>query len=229
MAAQRILVAEDDGPIRELVVHHLARDGFMAIEASDGSTALRIARDGTDLVVLDIGLPGLDGFEITRALRREGRQTPILILTARADEVDRVVGLELGADDYLTKPFSPREVVARVRAILRRSGSNHDPAPQVLHFGRLEIDEAAREVRIDGRDIGLKPREYSLLRVLADHIGVAMSREVLLQRVWGYDFDGDERTVDVHVRRLRKKLVEQHGLADCVQTLHGYGYKFLAG
>jgi DNA-binding response OmpR family regulator len=225
MSAQRILVAEDDGPIRELVVHHLARDGFTALQASDGAAALRVARDGVDLVVLDIGLPGLDGFEITRILRRE-RQTPILILTARADEVDRVVGLELGADDYMAKPFSPREVVARVRAILRRSGQNREPAPQVLHFGRLEIDEAAREVRIDGRDIGLKPREYTLLRVLADHVGVAMSREVLLQRVWGYDFDGDERTVDVHVRRLRKKLVDQHGLSDYVQTLHGYGYKF---
>jgi DNA-binding response OmpR family regulator len=225
MSAPRILVAEDDGPIRELVVHHLARDGFTALQASDGAAALRVARDGVDLIVLDIGLPGLDGFEITRILRRE-RQTPILILTARADEVDRVVGLELGADDYMAKPFSPREVVARVRAILRRSGQNQEPVPQVLHFGRLEIDEAAREVRIDGHDIGLKPREYTLLRVLADHIGVAMSREVLLQRVWGYDFDGDERTVDVHVRRLRKKLVDQHGLSDYVQTLHGYGYKF---
>jgi len=226
MSAQRILVAEDDGPIRELVVHHLARDGFSAVEASDGPTALRIARDGTDLMVLDIGLPGLDGFEITRLLRREGKQTPILILTARADEVDRVVGLELGADDYLTKPFSPREVVARVRAILRRSGHHCEPDPQVLRFGKLELDEAAREVRIDGHDIGLKPREYGLLRVLASHVGVAMSREVLLQRVWGYDFDGDERTVDVHVRRLRKKLVDQYGLPDCFQTLHGYGYKF---
>jgi two-component system response regulator ResD len=225
--AQRILVAEDDRPIRELIVHHLARDGFATLEAPDGATALRIARDGADLVVLDIGLPGLDGFEITRILRREAREIPVLILTARADEVDRVVGLELGADDYIVKPFSPRELVARVRAVLRRSGVV-DTGPRVLHFGTLEIDEAAREVRIEGRDIGLKPREYALLRVLADHAGVAMSREALLQRVWGYDFDGDERTVDVHIRRLRRKLVDEYGLAERLQTLHGYGYKFSA-
>ena len=226
MAALRILVAEDDGPIRELLVHHLARDGFVPIEASDGPTALRVARDGADLVLLDIGLPGVDGFDITRTLRREGRDTPVIILTARIDEIDRVVGLELGAEDYVAKPFSPREVVARVKAVLRRTGSANDPGPQVLRFGRLEIHEAAREVRVDGIDIGLKPREYQLLRALADNVGVAMSREALLQRVWGYDFDGDERTVDVHVRRLRQRLVEGHGLAECFQTLHGYGYKF---
>jgi DNA-binding response OmpR family regulator len=226
MAVLRILVAEDDGPIRDLIVHHLLRDGFSPIEASDGSTALRIARDGADLIVLDIGLPGVDGFDITRTLRREGKDTPVIILTARTDEIDRVVGLELGADDYIAKPFSPRELVARVRAVLRRTGAGLDPGPQVLHFGRLEIHEAAREARIDGIDIGLKPREYQLLRALADNVGVAMSREALLQRVWGYDFDGDERTVDVHVRRLRQKLVEHHGLPECFQTLHGYGYKF---
>ena len=228
MSALRILVAEDDRPIRELLVHHLARDGFVPIEAPDGPTALRIARDGADLVLLDIGLPGVDGFDITRTLRREGRDTPVIMLTARIDEIDRVVGLELGADDYVAKPFSPREVVARVRAVLRRTASANDPGPQVLRFGRLEIHEAAREVRVDGIDIGLKPREYQLLRALADNVGVAMSREVLLQRVWGYDFDGDERTVDVHVRRLRQKLVEGHGLPECFQTLHGYGYKFSA-
>src|ERR1700693_5883152 len=216
MSALRILVAEDDRPIRELLVHHLARDGFVPIEAPDGPTALHI------------GLPGVDGFDITRTLRREGRDTPVIMLTARIDEIDRVVGLELGADDYVAKPFSPREVVARVRAVLSRTASANDPGPQVLRFGRLEIHEAAREVRVDGIDIGLKPREYQLLRALADNVGVAMSREVLLQRVWGYDFDGDERTVDVHVRRLRQKLVEGHGLPECFKTLHGYGYKFSA-
>ncbi|MBD5633521.1 MAG: response regulator transcription factor, partial [Candidatus Eremiobacteraeota bacterium] len=205
----RVLVAEDDRAIRELLVHHLERDGFGAIEAGDGPTALRVAREGIDLLVLDIGLPGIDGFDIARTLRREGRMMPIVIITARADEVDRVVGFELGADDYVLKPFSPRELVARVRAILRRSGMKHDPAPTLLRFGRLEIDEAAREARIDGRDIGLKPREYQLLVVLAANAGVALSRDTLLERVWGFDFDGDERTVDVHVRRLRMKLVEQ--------------------
>ena len=226
MASIRVLVAEDDRAIRELLVHHLTRDGFTPVEATDGPTSLRIAREGVDLVLLDIGLPGVDGFEIARTLRREGRTTPIVMLTARADEVDRVVGFELGADDYVVKPFSPREVVARVRAILRRSGMRHDPGPQLLRFGRLEIDEAAREVRVDGRDVGLKPREYALLVALAGNPGVALSRDTLLERVWGYDFDGDERTVDVHVRRLRMKLEEQHRLDTCLHTVHGFGYKF---
>jgi DNA-binding response OmpR family regulator len=227
MTAMRVLIAEDDPPIRELLVHHLSRDGFATIQAGDGPTALRYARGRADLVILDIGLPGLDGFELTRALRREGYSTPVLMLTARTEEVDRVVGLELGADDYIAKPFSPREVVARVRAVLRRSGLQHDPRPQVLSFGRLEIDQKAREARIDSVDIQLKPREYGLLCALAENAGVAMSREALLQRVWGYDFDGDARTVDVHVRRLRMKLEEEFGLRSCFQTLHGFGYKFI--
>jgi DNA-binding response OmpR family regulator len=227
MAAMRVLVAEDDPPIRELLVHHLTREGFIPIEAPDGSSALRYARDGADLAVLDIGLPGIDGLDVARTLRREGRTLPILMLTARADEVDRIIGLELGADDYVVKPFSPREVVARVRAILRRSGLKHEPGPAVLRFGRLEIDDAAREVRIDAVAVNLKPREYALLRVLADNAGVALSRDALLERVWGFDFDGDQRTVDVHVRRLRMKLEEQRGLPAVVQTIHGFGYKFI--
>lgn len=222
----RVLVAEDDRAIRELLVHHLQRDGFMPLEAADGQSTLRMSREGVDLMLLDIGLPGVDGFDIARTLRREGSTTPIVMITARADEVDRVVGFELGADDYVVKPFSPREVVARVRAILRRSGMKHDPSPQRLRFGRLEIDEAAREVRVDGCDVGLKPREYSLLLALAGNAGVALSRDTLLERVWGYDFDGDERTVDVHIRRLRMKLEEQHRLGICLHTVHGFGYKF---
>ena len=226
MGAPRILVAEDDGAIREVVVQHLVRDGFVPIEASDGPTALRIARDGADLVLLNVGLPGINGFEITRTLRGEGLETPVIILSARTGEIDRVVGLELGADDYIAKPFSPREVVARVRAVLRRVRGGRGSIPRVLRFGRLEIHEAAREARIDGVDIGLKPREYQLLHALADNAGIAMSREVLMRKVWGYDFDGGDRTVDVHIRRLRQKLVKEAGLAECLQTLHGYGYKF---
>ncbi|GAC1442263.1 MAG: response regulator transcription factor [Vulcanimicrobiaceae bacterium] len=226
MSTIRVLVAEDDRAIRDLLVHHLERDGFAPVEVGDGLAALRVCREGVELALLDIGLPGLDGFDIARTLRREGIATPLVMITARADEVDRVVGFELGADDYVVKPFSPREVVARVRAILRRSGMRHDPGPQVLRFGRLEIDEAAREARIDGTDVGLKPREYSLLLVLAGNPGVALSRDTLLERVWGYDFDGDERTVDVHVRRLRMKLEERHRLAACLHTVHGFGYKF---
>jgi two-component system response regulator ResD len=226
MGIIRVLVAEDDRAIRELLVHHLERDGFTPIEALDGQATLRLAREGVDLVLLDIALPGVDGFEVARTLRREGRTMPLIMLTARTDEVDRVVGFELGADDYVVKPFSPREVLARIRAILRRSGSKHETGPQVLRFGRLEIDEGAREARIDGRDLRLKPREYALLVALASNPGVAFSRDTLLQRVWGFDFDGDERTVDVHVRRLRMRLEEQNKLAPCLHTVHGYGYKF---
>lgn len=152
---------------------------------------------------------------------------PILLLTARNDEIDRIVGFELGADDYVTKPFSPREVVARVRAVLRRSGQTLDPSPTLLNLGRLVIDEAAREARVDGSDLALKPREFALLLELAANAGIALSRERLLQRVWGYDFDGDERTVDVHVRRLRLRIEEEAGLPPMVQTIHGYGYKFV--
>ena len=226
MGLSRIVVAEDDAAIRELLVHHLRREGFRCEEASDGPTALRLARSGADLLVLDLGLPAVDGFEIVRLLRREGRALPILVLTARNEEVDRVVGLELGADDYVTKPFSPREVVARVKAIGRRSGGAAPRGPVLLTFDRLEIDEAAREARVDGVDVGLKPREFALLLELASNAGVALSRTALLEHVWGYDFEGDQRTVDVHVRRLRLTLEERARLGPLLQTVHGFGYKF---
>ncbi len=226
MASLRIVVAEDDAPIRELLVHHLSREGFRCTETFDGPSTLRAVRAGTDVVILDVGLPVVDGFDIVRTMRREGRPQPVLMLTARTEEVDRVIGLELGADDYVTKPFSPREVVARVRALARRGGMTDALAPVLLRYARLEIDEAAREARVDGRDIDLKPREFALLLQLASNPGVAFSRANLLEAVWGYDFDGDERTVDVHVRRLRAKLEDESALPRCVETVHGFGYKF---
>jgi DNA-binding response OmpR family regulator len=226
MPAMRIVVAEDDAAIRELLVHHLTREGFRCTETSDGPSTLRAVRAGSDLIILDIGLPVVDGFDIVRTLRREGRGLPVVIVTARSDELDRVVGLELGADDYVTKPFSPRELIARVRALARRGGIAADAAPALLRFDRLEVDEAAREARVDGADIGLKPREFALLLELASNPGVAYSRATLLQSVWGFDFDGDERTVDVHVRRLRAKLEDEAKLPRLVQTVHGFGYKF---
>jgi two-component system response regulator ResD len=229
MAVTRIVVAEDDGPIRELIVHHLQREGFRCEEATDGLAALRAARAGADLMILDVGLPVLDGFEVVRTLRREGRSLPIVILTARSEEIDRVVGLEIGADDYVIKPFSPREIVARVKAIGRRAGIVEQPSPVMLRFDRLEIDEAAREARVDGVDAGLKPREFALLLELATNAGIALSRATLLEKVWGYDFEGDERTVDVHVRRLRLKLEERARLPALVHTVHGFGYKFARG
>ena len=194
MRNARIVVAEDDAPIRDLVVHHLGREGFRCEEAVDGPAALRLARGGAALLVLDLGLPAVDGFDIVRTLRREGRELPIVILTARADEVDRIVGLEIGADDYVVKPFSARELVARIKAIARRAGTLPAPGPARLCFGGLLIDEAGREARIDGADLRLKPREFALLLELASNPGIALSRATLLERVWGFDFDGDERT-----------------------------------
>jgi len=226
MGAIRILIAEDEQPIRELLDHHLSQDGFRCVHAAEGISALGIARDGVDLAILDLGLPRLDGLEVARTLRREGRRLPILMLTARGDEVDRVVGFEIGADDYVTKPFLPREIVARVRAILRRMGVAFDDGPRVLRFGRLVVDEGAREARIDGTDVGLKPREFALLLELASNAGVALSRTMLLERVWGFDYDGDERTVDVHVRRIRAKIEDQPRTAPSIATVHGFGYKF---
>jgi DNA-binding response OmpR family regulator len=227
MPAPIVLVAEDDAAIRELITHHLQRDGFEVVAVADGNAALRTARELADVVLLDVGLPVIDGLEVARVLRRDKSDVPIVMLTARSDEIDRIVGLELGADDYICKPFSPREVVARVKAVLRRAGKPPAPTSTVLNFGRLQIDEPAREVRIDGQDIKLKPREFGLLLALALNSGVALSRRALLERVWGFDFAGDERTVDVHIRRVRRKIEEQYGLAPMLQTVHGYGYKFV--
>jgi len=229
MAALRIVVAEDDPPIRDLLLHHLAREGFRCTATGDGPSTLRAVRAGVDVLVLDVGLPVLDGFDVVRTMRREGRAQPVLFLTARTDEVDRVIGLELGGDDYVTKPFSPREVVARVRALARRGGMSAALVPALLRYGRLEIDEGAREARVDGRDLALKPREFALLLQLAANPGVAFSRANLLEAVWGFDFAGDERTVDVHVRRLRARLEDEAALPRVVQTVHGFGYKFARG
>jgi DNA-binding response OmpR family regulator len=226
MPARTVLVAEDDPAIRELLAHHLQREGFDVLAVSDGNAALRAARELAHVVVLDIGLPAIDGLEVARTLRRERSDIPIIMLTARVDEIDRIVGFELGADDYICKPFSPREVVSRVKAVLRRAGTPADQRSNVLNYGRLEIDEAAREVRVDGEDVRMKPREFALLLTLASNPGVALSRRTLLEKVWGYDFDGDERTVDVHVRRVRLKLEEERELPPMLQTVHGFGYKF---
>jgi len=222
-----VLVAEDDAAIRDLLTHHLQRDGFEVVAVADGNAALRSARELADVVLLDVGLPVIDGLEVARVLRRDKHDVPIVMLTARNDEIDRVLGLELGADDYICKPFSPREVVARVKAVLRRAGKPFTSRASILQFGRLQIDESAREARVDGIDIKLKPREFGLLLALALNSGVALSRRALVERVWGYDFAGDERTVDVHIRRVRRKIEEQHGLPPMLQTVHGFGYKFM--
>ena len=228
MAAPRVIIAEDDDAVRDLLAHHFRREGFGCEEAADGPAALRHARSGAQLMLLDLSLPVIDGFDVLRTLRREQRPIGIIVVTARAEEVDRIVGLEMGADDYVTKPFSPREVVARARAVSRRAGIPPPHEPEIVRFGPLEIDEAAREARLRGADLALKPREFALLFELARNAGVALSRAVLLERVWGYDFEGDERTVDVHVRRLRIKLHGRPDLPDVIRTVQRCGYKFVA-
>lgn len=226
MPPLKVLVAEDDSAIRELVLHHLRAAGFDAHGVADGNLALQFSRASVDLLVLDAGLPAVDGFDVARVLRRDRVELPILMLTARGEEVDRIVAFELGVDDYVVKPFSPRELVARVKAIARRIGRPLERSAQATTYGRLHVDEAAREVRVDGERVHLKPREFALLLTLCANAGVALSRKTLLERVWGFDFPGDERTVDVHVRRLRAKVEESYGLPPVILTVHGYGYKF---
>ena len=225
MAIPRIVVADDDPAVRDLIIFHLTMEGFCAVGASDGTAALRQIREGAELAVLDLGLPVVDGFGVLRTLRRENLALPVLVLTGRTEEIDRVVTFELGAEDFVSKPFFAREIVCRVRVLLRRKGSD-EPAPRVLRFGRLEIDEGARIARVDGIDAELRPREFNLLLVLAHNAGVALERKTLLQKAWGYDFDGDERTIDSHVRRIRTKLEENMRLPTCLSTIYGYGYKF---
>ncbi|WP_029214893.1 response regulator [Kallotenue papyrolyticum] len=229
MEPARILIVDDEAPIVELICAYLRQDGFAVATASDGLGALEaVERFNPDLVVLDVLLPGLDGLEICRRLHQT-RNIGILMVSARAEEVDRLMGLGAGADDYLTKPFSPRELVARVKAILRRlrptpSGSD------VLSFRHLalEIDVERREVRRAGRNVELTPLEFQLLRVLAASPGRVFTREQLLQRVWGDDFYGTDRVVDVHIGLLRRKLEVEPGLPQPIQTVRGVGYRFSA-
>ena len=221
-----ILVVEDDPILREVLVYNLERQGHEVLEATTGTQGLeRIRRDRPDLVVLDIMLPELDGFTLTRQVREEGNPVPILMLTARADEIDRVLGLELGADDYLTKPFSMREFLARVKALLRRARSQAAPEA-VLRFGDLVIDTRRHEVRRAGRPLPLKPKEYDLLLFLARHRGQVLSRALILERVWGWEFEGGSRTVDVHIRRLRAKIEPDPRRPTRIVTVRGVGYRF---
>lgn len=239
---EKILVVEDEPALLETLSYNLSRQGYELLEASDGLAALKLARTHQpDLVVLDVMLPGLDGFEVCRILRKE-TSIPILMLTARADEVDKVVGLEMGADDYLTKPFSMRELMARVKAQLRRVRLIREevametpvaaapPAPPTVQptftFGNLILDDTRREVLLDGSPLHLKPKEYDLLLFLARHRGVALSRDLILERVWGWEFDGNSRTVDVHVRWLREKIEADPANPVRIVTVRSIGYRF---
>ena len=225
MAAE-VLVVEDEPDIRNLIVLHLSREGFRCRTAKSGPEALREARAATpDLVILDLMLPDLDGLEVCRRLRSDAATAtiPIIMLTAKADEVDRVVGLEMGADDYVVKPFSPKELIARVRAVLRRARPAFEG--RVLRAGAVTIDPMRHQVDVAGTAVELTPKEFDLLRALVEAAGRVLSREQLLERVWGYTRGGDieSRTVDVHVRRLRAKLGDT---GRRIATLKGVGYRF---
>jgi DNA-binding response OmpR family regulator len=233
--AEKILVVEDELTLQETLAYNLKHQGYTVETAGDGPSALDVARRShPDLIILDIMLPGIDGFEVCRILRQE-MSTPILMLTARDDEIDRVVGLEVGADDYLTKPFSMRELLARVKALLRRvrmikeefgTNGNAPKANQALTFGDLIVDLTRREVRLKEQALALKPKEYELLLFLAQHRGQMLSREFILEKVWGWDFIGDSRTVDVHIRWLREKIESEPANPRRIITVRGAGYRF---
>ncbi len=218
-----MLVVEDDPDIAALLRLHLSRAGFDVAVLDSGESAVQVVRDRQPAVILlDLMLPGLDGFEVCRALRADPSTAavPIIMLTARAEESDRVMGLELGADDYVTKPFSPKEVVARVRALLRRT--QRQASHPVLRYGPLVVDIERHRVELDGREVRLTAKEFLLLRYLLEHPGRVLSRDLLLSDVWGYTYTGGTRTVDVHVRRLREKLPL---LEDALLTIKQFGYK----
>jgi DNA-binding response OmpR family regulator len=229
-----ILVVEDDTSLRETLAYNLKREEYSVQAVGDGQLAVEAARKHhPDLVLLDLMLPGLDGFEVCRILRQE-MNIPILILTARDDEIDRVIGLEIGADDYITKPFSMRELMARVKAHLRRERlirqdvrtEQTAASPELLTFANLTIDPTRREALLDGKPLTLKPKEFDLLVFLAEHHRQALSRQFLLERVWGWDFVGGTRTVDVHVHWLRERIEPDPAHPSRIITVRGSGYRF---
>lgn len=237
----KILVVEDDPVILETVEYNLTRQGYEVDMAENGRVGLDKARHNKpDLIILDVMLPGIDGFEVCRIVRKE-MNVPIIMLTAKSDEVDKVVGLEMGADDYLTKPFSMRELLARVKAMQRRvrlireevvseveadNGQPHQPSDGLLEFGNLVINVQRYEVLLDGEPIKMKPKEYELLVFLARHRGIALSRDLILERVWEWTYDGNSRTVDVHIRWLREKIESDPTEPSRIVTVRGIGYRF---
>lgn len=226
MTGERILVVDDEANIIDLTRLYLEREGFQVEEAADGAQALEKIRNFEPaLVVLDIMLPEVDGFEVCRQTRAES-DVPIIMLTARDDDIDKIVGLELGADDYLTKPFNPRELVARVKAILRRVERTHEVGDRPVHVGDITIDPARREVNVAGEPVTLRAKEFDLLLTFAEHKGIVLKREQLLNLVWGYDFYGQTRTVDVHVAHLRKRISGSSVVR--IETVTGVGYKLVA-
>jgi len=227
VARARILIVDDDRKIVDLVRAYLEKDGYRVLTAHDGLRALELARQKQpDLIVLDLMLPSIDGLDVCRLLRGEGNKVPIIMLTAKTTETDKLIGLDLGADDYVTKPFSPRELLARVRAVLRRVGEDKPEGPSEVRFGDLVVDFVRHKVQVGGEPVALTPTEFKLLEVLIREPGRAFSRLELLDRVFGYDFEGFERTVDVHVMNLRRKIEPDRKKPTYIQTVYGMGYKF---
>jgi DNA-binding response OmpR family regulator len=249
--AQKILVVDDEAVLVETIAYNLEQSGYQVVTVADGSSALEAAHsESPDLIILDIMLPGIDGLEVCRQLRREQQTatTPIIMLTAKGDEIDKVVGLEVGADDYVTKPFGRRELLARVRALLRRAvlpaaqsvhmedeekngnGKKAQPADirsqRRLEAGPLSIDLAGRRINCRGQEMELQPKQFDLLTYLVRNRGTVLTRDQLLHNVWGYDYAGDTRTVDVHVRWLRERLEEDPANPKMIQTVRGVGYVF---
>lgn len=227
---QKVLVVDDEAQIRAVLRGYLEAEGYEVAEAADGTEALAALRkDPPVLVLLDVMLPGIDGLEVLRQLRGFS-DAYVILVTARAEEVDKLVGLGVGADDYVTKPFSPREVTARVKAMLRRDNrGDHTDGDALLRFDGLSIKPAHREVEVNGALVGLSSLEFDLLAALATEPGRVFSRAQLLEKVWGYDFYGDERVVDVHIRSLRARLGDDAGDPHVIATVRGVGYKFVAG
>ena len=222
MSTETILLVDDEQNIIDLAAMYLEQEGFRIVSARDGAAALeKVKSERPALMVLDLMLPKIDGWQVCRRVRSES-DLPIIMLTARDDDIDKIVGLELGADDYLTKPFNPRELVARVKAILRRTAPARPALAAALHVGDVTIDEARRTVTIGEREVDLRTKEFDLLMTLAENEGIVLSREKLLDMVWGFDFYGQTRTVDVHVAHVREKL---KGSRATIETVWGVGYK----
>jgi DNA-binding response OmpR family regulator len=227
MSTHRILVVEDDASILEGLQAALEAEGYEVVVATDGQQGWQKAQSrDLALLVLDLMLPGMSGLEIAKKLRDAGRTLPIIMLTAKGDEDDRVLGLELGADDYLTKPFSVRELLARIRSVLRRSGGDAAETPDVFCFGRVEVDFRRQRLRRDGQPVEISAREFRLLAYLIEHRGTMLSREQLLNDIWGYDVYPTTRTVDNHIARLRKKVEDEPDKPRWIQTVRGAGYLF---
>ena len=228
MDEKKILIVDDEDHIRELLKFNLEKNGYVVYMANDGLNGLKLAREKqVDLILLDLMLPGMDGFEVCKEIRRDNiiSNVPIIMLTAKSEEIDKILGLELGADDYITKPFSIRELSARIKALLRRSNVKYDN--EILRFGNITLNLQTREVLKHGKKLDFTLKEFEVLKLLIQNKGKILTREILLDKIWGYEYVGETRTVDVHIRHIRKKIEEDDKKPIYIQTIRGVGYKFI--